>query len=43
MLTSSALFALAPSRAWRLMPFTHTPPSSLAAATTLPPGHMQNE
>ena len=26
---------------WRLMPFTQSSPSSLAAATTSPPGHMQ--
>ena len=40
--TRRALFAFSPSRAKRLMPFTTTPPSSLAAATTCPPGHMQN-
>ena len=40
--TSSAAFAFDPSRAKRLMPFTTTPPSSLAAHTTSPPGHMQN-
>ena len=40
--TSRALLAFSPSRAKRLMPFVHTPPSSLAAATTVPPGHMQN-
>ena len=33
--------ALRPSRANSLMPFVTTPPSSLAAATTVPPGHMQ--
>ena len=40
--TNSALFAFSPSRAKRLMPFVHTPSSSLEAATTVPPGHMQN-
>ena len=40
--TSKAAFAFSPSRAWSDMPFVTTPPSSEAAATTYPPGHMQN-
>ena len=40
--TSSALLAFLPSLASELMPSTITPPFSLAAATTVPPGHMQN-
>ena len=39
--TSRAAFAFSPSRAALLMPFVTTPPSSDAADTTLPPGHMQ--
>ena len=36
-----AALALRPSRACRLMPLVTTPPASLAAAQTVPPGHMQ--
>lgn len=42
-LTSRAAFALRPSRALRLAPLTHRWPCSEEAATTCPPGHMQNE
>ena len=40
-LTTTAAFALGPPRACRLMPLVTTPPASLAAAQTEPPGHMQ--
>ena len=40
-LARSALLASGPLRALSLMPFTHAPDCSLAAATTVPPGHMQ--
>ena len=36
-----ALLALGPLRAYSLIPLTTTPPSSEAAGTTVPPGHMQ--
>lgn len=36
-----AALALRPSRACRLMPLTFTPPGSLEALMTCPPGHMQ--
>ena len=40
--TRSAEFAFSPSRASELIPFTITHSFSLAAATTVPPGHIQN-
>ena len=40
--TSSALLAFSASRAKQLMPLVTTLSGSLAAATTVPPGHMQN-
>ncbi len=42
-LTRRAAFALRPARALRLAPLTHRWPGSEEAATTCPPGHMQNE
>ena len=36
-----AAFALRSLREYWLMPFVTTRPGSLAAATTVPPGHMQ--
>ena len=42
-LTTTALLAMPLSRRYRLMPLVTTRPSSEAAPTTTPPGHMQKE
>ena len=40
-LPPTAALGFLPLRAWKLMPLVTTRPSSLADATTCPPGHMQ--
>jgi hypothetical protein len=41
--TTMPAFALRSAREYWLIPFVTSRPGSLAAATTVPPGHMQKE